>query len=241
LVDVLQVAAIGSEVSSDSVPHILRQSAARFASLDNFKVAPVNPFPLAQEWQGMQLLELTPPSMLDLLKMTLGLASPQGLDDDLKRLLWLDSTLLESIRTRSLTGPWVLLALRVTLQAAEKTTGLARCLAYVQLSSLVMQYHPQDRIMWQDVLQGLINNHSGLSIDILGQACLAHLAFTADDPSTTASTIHTAVAHAFREARVTAVMSTQETISRISAGQDINDALCTQESGTTIVIVHMLS
>lgn len=72
-------------------------------------------------------------------------------------------------------------------------------------------------------------------------ACLAHLAFITYDASAIASTINTTVGHAFGEERITAVMSIQEIISQISAGQNINDALCTQESGTTITIVHMLS
>lgn len=78
-------------------------------------------------------------------------------------------------------------------------------------------------------------------IGTLGQACLAHLAFTADDASAIGSTNNTAVVHACGEERITAVTSIQEIISQISVGQDINDALCTQESGTTIMIVHMLS
>ncbi|KEQ64458.1 uncharacterized protein M437DRAFT_64995 [Aureobasidium melanogenum CBS 110374] len=51
------------------------------------------------------------------------------------------------IRCMATLSVWILPSFRVLLQKAQESTGLARCLAYMQLANLASQYQPRDAVM----------------------------------------------------------------------------------------------
>jgi hypothetical protein len=105
-------------------------------------------------------------------------------------LVWLERTLLDHVHDRTKTDGWVLLAFSVAHRNAQRTTGVARCLAYTHLTELARQYVPRNMQNWTKLVEDLIVNHGHLRDDILGQASLCRLAGTTDGTTTLAETIN---------------------------------------------------
>ncbi|KAH0038685.1 hypothetical protein KCU78_g1440, partial [Aureobasidium melanogenum] len=229
----------GSEISVDAISLILKQSDPRFASLDDFKVCPAPRYTLADSFLPLPYEPERAVTMLELLKVAHNMSLPHSdaPHDDVGFLLWLDSSVLAGIHDRSKTGAWILVSFRVVLQKAQKSTGLARCLAYTQLASLASQYQPRDVGMWEGLVRDLIDCHVGLSTDLLGQASLTHLALTTQEPSNLCKSISDAVYNAVMMKSITVVSSTQTILLEIQRDLGISDAVCANVAGTTLIAI----
>jgi hypothetical protein len=191
IIDIVAALSSGSEISPSSTKLILGYTDARFVNINDFTFVPTIRYSLADSWVNIQEhpRTTTSPSMLDLLKMIRG--DKLDIEDNLTRLVWLDSTLLKEIHDRSKTeGIWILLAYRLVLALALDSMGVARCLAYTQLTELARQYQPNDKQMWIDVVANLISTHGDLDNDILGQACICRLVLTTNQPEQMAMLLH---------------------------------------------------
>ncbi|KAG9868124.1 hypothetical protein KCU77_g427, partial [Aureobasidium melanogenum] len=232
------VAGIG--VSFETLNLILEDLVARFASPDNFILHPVSWYTLADELLGIQLPDRDPPSMLELLNLaeSVPTLSESLQTDHLALLVWLESTILLGVHRGSGTGYWVLLAYKVVLRLAQESTGLGRCVAYIQLANLCSQHKLKDRMVWRDLVQGLIDTHVGLSRDVLAQACLSRLVFTTDESLELSGSVTSEVHKAFESGRVLPVSTVQDVISAIFKDRERPDAICTDVPGTSIIIVR---
>lgn len=228
----------GSEISLDAMSLILKQTDTRFASLEDFEVCPTSRYTLADSYLPLPYDPERAVTMLELLKVAQRVSS-LAIDvphEDLTFLLWLESTLLPEIHGRSKTGAWILLSFRVLLQKAQESSGLARCLAYTQLASLASQYQPRDAVMWQGLVQGLIDSHIGLSTDLLGQASLTHLTLTTEEPSALCTLISNAVYNAVViKQSITVESSIQAIMLEIQKELAISETVCADVAGTTLI------
>lgn len=157
-----------------------------FSSMRNLSWMPIPPYVFAEVYTGLGEDGFQPREdlrMADLLCWTIGTPLPNSIPvDALSQIVWLETGLLQKIRSLEKRDSWVLLAFRLLSKMVVSNDWPACCIAAVHLAVLARQYPMYNQNNWDDLVAGLLNQYIQLDIDPLGQACLAYLCLTTSNP-----------------------------------------------------------
>jgi hypothetical protein len=185
LTTVLTSTVTGEDIPSNFLRSVLPHP---FSSMRNFSWKPLTPYVFAEVYTGLGEDGRLPEKdmwMADLLCWTIGTSLPNSIPvDALSQIVWLETDLLEKIRTLEKRDSWVLLAYRLLFKMVVSNDWPACCIAAVRLAVLARQYPMYNPNEWDDLVAGLLNQYIQLDIDPLGQACLAYLCLTTSNPRT---------------------------------------------------------
>ena len=172
--------------------------------------------------------------MIELLCWTNNMSVPSDIPvDSLGQIVWLETNLLEKIRTRQTRDSWVLLAFSLSSRMVMSNSWPACCIAAVRLAILKRQYLPYDTIMWDTFVANLMSRWTRLDLDPLGQACLAYLCLTTRDPS---AMMMPYLPTALSQGRFDASVRIPELVARLVGDRDV--ALANRNGTLGVVIVR---
>jgi predicted nucleic acid-binding Zn-ribbon protein len=173
-----------SKISGEDIPSSLLQPILQenFSSMDRFSPKALAEYTFAERYSGLSQLSKEDLSITELLCWSKGISTPSGVGtNELDQIVWLESFLLEHIRSRQKKDTWVLLAFELLLRIVKSENWLARCVACVRLAVLGNQYVMYDGEAWIQIVNAVRIAYPQLDVDPLGQACVAYLALTTDD------------------------------------------------------------
>ncbi|KAH0043823.1 hypothetical protein KCU78_g516, partial [Aureobasidium melanogenum] len=178
-----------SDFTGEDIPSALLEPILEFPSIHKFSPRPVSSYKFADRYIGLgndfEKIDKQDISIVELLRWAKGGSAPTGLtSDELNQVVWMESHLLEDIRTRKKKNTWVVLAFELLFRLAKSSSNwLARCMTYVRLAELSHQYVMYDRSSWSRLINELAVASPQLNDDPLTQVCFAHLALSTDDPA----------------------------------------------------------
>ncbi|KAG9962562.1 hypothetical protein KCU61_g4619, partial [Aureobasidium melanogenum] len=182
-------AILTSGVTGEDIPSALLEPTLKFPSIHKCSPRPIFSYKFADRYIGLrndfEKIDKQDISMVELLRWNKGGSAPTGLtSDELNQVVWMESHLLEDIRTRKKKNTWVVLAFELLFRLARSSSNwLARCMTYVRLAELSHQYVMYDRSSWSRLINELAVRSPQLNDDPLTQVCFAHLALSTDDPA----------------------------------------------------------